>query len=286
MARRVSRKLELFSIHAHQFEPYSYKDIFDAFSKIPNELRIANVSGTIIGFPHVIQIDEGYFIQVIEGDPSSQPLIFDTLSGTSKSTELNDGEMLGQVTHCVINAEKRLAAVEYVRSGAKALQLGPAIAGILRDHAEGMKNLLIELAPKIAKDFSEEIARFERIRYASIRVTKPNASWTDHYTELSDLMDQSGGSKADLDVRAGRGESLKKNSGIVKIIEEISNDEHPYLEESTVIGVRENESAETTVRSSAHTIHTRAILNTDEAGVAYDTSVRAKLLEFLTAWIR
>lgn len=193
--------------------------------------------------------------------------------------------MFGQATHLVVDPNSRLVAIEYVRQGAKALQLGPAMAGILRDHAPRLADVKIELVPRLNENFTKEIAEFDRIRIASIRITRPNASWTDHYTDLSDLMDQSDGAKADLDVRAERGGSLKKNTGIVKVMKEIANDEHPYLEEATIVGVRKNESAETTVRSSSHKVHARVIIDTDRTGAAFDTSIRAKLAEFISSWL-
>ena len=69
------------------------------------------------------------------------------------------------------------------------------------------------------------------------------------------------------------------------MIEEVSNDEHPYLEDSTVIGTRADENAETTVRSSAHIVHSRAMIETNDTGEAYDVSIRSKLLEFISHWI-
>ncbi|MFK5599406.1 hypothetical protein ACFZ8E_20790 [Methylobacterium sp. HMF5984] len=142
----------------------------------------------------------------------------------------------------------------------------------------------MEFLPKIEREFLEEINSFERIRIASIRVTKPNASWTDHYSDLSDLMDASDGDKASLDIRAARGESLRKNNGIVKVIKDIAEDRYPYIEEAAVTGTRQNEIAETTVRSKSHVVHSRVIVEADNTGAAYDTSIRKKLLEFLLSW--
>ncbi|KAB7786363.1 hypothetical protein [Methylorubrum populi] len=286
MARRVSRKLELFSVHAHNNnEEIDYKKIVSTFKALPRSLRITKIGNMVFGFPVVTEMEGIYFMQVLEGDPEATTLIFDRATGRASETELADSELISQATHLVIHPEKRLAAIEYVRRGAKAVQIGPAIASVLKSNTSDFRLLDLEFPPKIAKGFSEQIATFERIRVASLRITRPNASWTDHYTDLSDLMETSGGEKAEIDVRAGRGASLEKNKGIVQVIKEISEDEHPYIEEAAITGTRANESAETVVRSSTHILHTRVSVEANNSGEVYDNSIRSKLVSFISSWL-
>lgn len=285
MAKRVSRKLELFTMHAHGMPIMDYSKIFKAFASLPRGRRISNVNGIYIGFPHVIEIEGGYFIQAMEGDPDALQLIFDLSTGEAKESNLGVEEIFGQATHFVIAPDSRSVAIEYVRRGAKALLLGPSIAEIIRQNFPEYNKIQLEFLPKIERGFLEEINSFDRIRIASIRIKKPNASWTDHYSDLSDLMDSSDGDKASLDVRAGRGESLRKNDGIVKVIKDIAEDKYPYIEDAAVTGTRRDEGAETTVRSRSHVVHSRVVVEADNTGAAYDTSIRKKLLEFILPWI-
>ena len=285
MARRVSRKIELFTIHAHNKSEIDYEDIFSTLDSIEKKSRIASVRGMIIGFPFIIKIDDMFFIQALEGDPDSAPLIFDSSTGDTVDNDLEENEVLSLATHFIVAPRQRLAAIEYVRRGAKALQLGPAITEILKNGGVNYRNLQLEFAPKLESSFAEQISSFERIRVASVRVLRPNASWTDHYTELSELMEQSGGEKAEIDIRAGRGGSLEKDKGIVEVIKEIANDAYPYIEDASITGTRENETAETVVRSNTHTVHARVNVEVDRTGMAHDNSIRAKLLEFISAWI-
>ena len=213
-------------------------------------------------------------------------MVFDLSTGEAKESDLGSNEVYGQATHFVVVPSARSAAIEYVRSGAKAILLGPAIAEIMRNNIEQFSDVQVEFAPKIQRAFEEEIDLFERIRMASIRVTRPNASWTDHYSDLSELMNESHGDKAAIDIRAGRGKSLRKNSGIVQVIKDVSADEFPYLEEASVTGTREDEVSETTVRSRSHVVHSRVVVQADDTGTAYNTSIRRKLSEFIFSWIR
>ncbi|MBB5054620.1 hypothetical protein HNQ36_004627 [Afipia massiliensis] len=137
----------------------------------------------------------------------------------------------------------------------------------------------------IRKNFITEINAFERIREASIRVTRPNASWTDHYTDLSKLAEDSGGDKVAVEIKAARGAALKKNAGIVKVIKEVVSDGEPYLDDATVKGTRQNETAETTVHAKKHIQHTKAIVEADDAGVPIVNDIRSKLSQFLSSII-
>jgi hypothetical protein len=82
-------------------------------------------------------------------------------------------------------------------------------------------NVRFEFAPVIGEAFVKEINAFERIRIAKLRVLRPNASWTEHYTELSEFMEESGGDKVEVGVRATDGKSLKRNGGIVRAIKQL-----------------------------------------------------------------
>ena len=285
MVKRVVRKLELFAIHAHHDTASTYVDLFDKLSRVQRARRVIEISGIVIGFPIVRARTDGLFIRATEGDPDSSALVFDRETGRTRETDLSKSEVLSQTTHLYVVPEKRRAAIEYSRRGVKAALLGPAMEGILRANYSELHNIRLEFTAVPTKGFLEEVKQFERIREASIRLMKPNASWTDHYTDLSDLMDDSNGAKVELDVRAGRGESLRKNRGIVKVIKDVAADEQPYLDEAKLIGTRENETNETTLRSSQHLEHTRTVVEADDAGVPLEGSMRTALVNFIQRFV-
>ena len=92
-------------------------------------------------------------------------------------------EVLSEAAHFLVSPTKRRAAIEYVRRGPKASILSAAIEGLLRRHYPELGNVLFEFAPVVGERFATEINAFERIRIAKIRVIRPNASWTEHYTD-------------------------------------------------------------------------------------------------------
>jgi hypothetical protein len=283
MAKRSPRKLEAFAMHAHHDTPATYTDLFERLRKLRPEDRIYRFTDeVVVGFPIVSKEAEHYFLQSVLGNPEAA-LVLNTETGSTRENILAKSEMLSHATHVVISPQKRRAAIEYAQRGAKAPMLAVAIEGILRDNYADLKNIGFSFAAIIRENFITEINTFERIREADIRVVRPNASWTDHYTELSELAEESGGDKVGVTVKAGRSETLKKNAGIVRVIKDVVRDKEPYLDDASVKGVRQNETAETTVHAKKHVQHTRVVVDTDDAGVPIINDIRSKLSQFLSS---
>ena len=285
MAKRATRKFEAFVMHSHHDTPATYSNLFEMLSKLRREERIYKFTDEVVfGFPIVSRENDTYFIQVVEGGDNSA-LVLNTETGDTRENILARSEMLSHATHLVVAPKKRRAAIEYSQRGAKAPTIAVAIEGVLREHYPELSNIGFSFAPVIRENFITEINAFERIREANIRVTRPNASWTDHYTDLSKLAEDSGGDKVAIDVRAGRNESLKKNAGIVKVIKDVVRDREPYLDDAAVKGTRQNEDFETTVHAKKHVQHTRAVVETDDAGVPMVDDIKVKLRNFLATII-
>src|SRR5690606_26414234 len=133
----------------------------------------------------------------------------------------------------------------YVKRGAKAEIMARTIEELLR----GVRgdDFRIDFSPLVEENFVREINRFTRIRKASITMIKPNAGWDDHYTKISKLLEESDGEKADLSVRAARGESLSKEAGIVEVIKDVVSDDQPYVSDAEIVGLKEGEEGETSL---------------------------------------
>lgn len=268
-------------MHAHHDTPATYSDLFQKLAKLRREDRIFRFSpNLVLGFPIVVPEGAGYFIQAVEGGDDSA-LVLNVETGDTRENILERSEMLSHATHFVVSPNKRRAVIEYSQRGAKSQVLAAAIEGILRDNYSELQNIGFSFAPVIRKNFITEINAFERIREASIRVIRPNASWTDHYTDLSELAEDSGGDKVAVGIKAGRGASLRKNAGIVKVIKDVVSDGEPYLDDAEVTGTRHNETAETSVHAKKHVQHTKASVDADDAGVPIVADIRSKLSKFL-----
>jgi hypothetical protein len=283
MAKRLTRKFEAYVMHAHHDTPATYADLFVRLARLKREDRIYRHSPeVVIGFPIVVKEGDGYFIQAVEGGDDSA-LVLNVETGDTRENILGRAEMLSHATHFVVSPKKRRAAIEFSQRGAKSQMLALAIEGILRSHYPELKDIGFNFAPVIRKNFITEINAFERIREASIRVMRPNASWTDHYTGLSDLAEESGGDKVAVEIKAARNATLKKNAGIVRVIKDVVSDGEPYLDDAVVTGTRQDEAAETSVHAKKHVQHTKASVEADDAGIPVVNDIRSKLSKFLSS---
>ena len=263
--RFTNRKLELFAIHSHIASRNGpYEEIADLLGEISPQHRVVEIGPKAIAIPHVARRGKFVLMQVFEGPVGVNPLIFDTTRASPRYQVLEQGEIVAQITHAAFDFAGRRVAIEYVRSGAKADDISHAITKILSEQMEGLQDFLLEFAPVIDEQFVREIDRFERIREARLIVTRPNASWTDHYTELSKTLEESNGGRATVGVSASRGGALRKRGGIIDIIREVVSDKFPYLKTANITGRRKGEDAEATLSTRKHSRFARKALAVDD----------------------
>jgi hypothetical protein len=192
-------------MHAHNDTPATYTDFFEKLASLPRRQRIHPIGPIVIAFPIVQQDGSRFFLRAVEGGDSAA-LVLNTTTGVTRENFLEESEMLSEASHILVAPTKRRAAIEFVRRGPKAQMMSVAIEGILRRHFRDLENTRFEFAPIVDRDFIAQIDSFSRIRVANMRVTRPNASWTEHYNELSAFMEQSDGDKVEVGVRATGGE--------------------------------------------------------------------------------
>lgn len=277
-SRVVSRKVELYTMHAHAdgVKSINYATVFSIISNMRAQSRVLDEDDVLIVLARTLPKGERILFELYQGPKGVNPVIFDVNSGNPRIEDLQIGEFLAEKTYALVDPNARRIAVERNQKGVKAEGIAKLVEKLIRISRRGkaeFKNFKIEFVAMVDEEFSEEINQFDRIREASIVVTRPNASWTDHYTSLSSALEDSNGDKAEISVRAGRGESLNRRNGIVSIMKEIVSDAFPYLQRATVKGVRHGESAETTISSTKHIRHSRARVHVDENGHVYESDV-------------
>lgn len=242
-------------------------------------LRIAKIANLTIAVSDVTSIEDEHFLTFVEGEEGLKPLILDLDTGDTRVDELEEHEMLGSAAHALVNPEKRRILVEYVKSGTKAELMARTIELLLaKIYGEDLR---VDFSPVVKEDFVKEINSFTRIRMASLTLIKPNAGWDDHYTKISQLLQESGGEKADLSVRAARGETLSKDSGIVEVIKDVANDAQPYLSDAEIIGIKEGEETETVVPLNKHVLHRNINVPRNQDGAINVLWLRNKMKEIM-----
>lgn len=252
-AARLNRKISAYAIHAHGKDfSGDYEELFSVISSMEKSDRIIKIRDVVVAITNVSRVADGYFLTFVEGEEGVQPLILDTVTGETRDGDLERDEALGAAAHALVKPNGRRILIEYVKRGAKAEVMARTVEELLR--SKRGKDFRIEFSPLVEEDFVREINRFTRIRMASITMIKPNAGWDDHYTKISKLLEESDGEKADLSVRAARGETLSKTAGIVEIIKDVVTDEQPYVSDAEIVGMKDGEEGETSLPLHKHVV--------------------------------
>ncbi len=279
----TTRRLEVFSIHALLTNgKVNYSALFQDLANIPAARRVYEEGEKVVA---ILKLSvEGDFVRIVavEGDKNLHPLIYNYEKATERIEQLQIGELVATRTHGLINLKTRVAIIEYNQRGAKASDIARALEHIGRVHTS-WKNLKVTLVQKADVSFLEEIEKFERIRAASLRITRPNPSWDLYFEAVSNLADESDAHAVEISATADRGESLSRLNGVIKYIKQLARERFTYLQGAKISGTRVGEEAETSVSLNRHTAHHKAKVRLTEDGHVDDADIERKLAEFATS---
>jgi hypothetical protein len=283
MPRPTSRKLEVFTIHAHfgddTDQAVNYERLFQAIAETRRRQRIVTVLGKSLALPE-FRLDENLVLLTAYEGEEGNPLFFNFLNATERIEELPTGEKLATKTHCAIDIERREAIVEYNHRGAKADDIAEAIQEIGKS-LTGWGDLEVEFAPVIDQTFLQAINSFERIRSATVKMVRPNRDWTDHATYLTRLALESRGQTIDVTVSARKAQSLSKTGGLIGFIKQMARASFASLKSAKVVGTREHEDAETAVSLADHQSHQRVNVEKTPDGQVNDNDINNRLVNYL-----
>lgn len=282
---RTSRKLEVFTVHAH-FGPkasdaVNLKRLFQSISETALSVRVVNISGKSIALPE-FRLDEDIIVLTAYEGEEGNPLFYDFVNAKERIEELPKGEKLATKTHGVINLATREAIVEYNQRGAKAADIAVALQEIGRSLTE-WADLEVELTPVFDQSFLQAINSFSRIREASVKIVRPNPDWTDHATYLTDFAKDSKAHLIEVTANAERAQSLNQSKGLIGFIKSMIGARKSSLKTAKVTGTREGEKAETTVSSNNYIAHQRVVVAKTKDGLVSDPDINNSLVTFAEA---
>jgi hypothetical protein len=221
-------------------------------------------------------------ITAYEGSERDFPLIYNRTSAVERLETLDVGEVLARKTRALLDLITREMAVEYNHRGAKASDIVNLCQYLARqDRRWGALDLTVVPVPQ--RSFADSLDRFSIIKSASIKVVEPNQDWTRDYKNLlSRMSDASSAGSGDITLHARRRGTLSKTRGIIAYLKEmVSGRAAPAVEGATVTGVREGETAESSVSLKKH-VETRVVRpRLLPSGQVDEGDVEVKLREYL-----
>lgn len=275
-----SRKLELYTFAAHdEGGVVDYVQLFDELESAPRELRNVDQGDSVISLPHLRRRGGQVALVMYEGPRDVLPLIYDMADGTERVEDLTDSEYLATRTHAVLRVTDRLLAVEYNHRGAKARDLEHVVEALAKELLG--RQVHVSVNPVADRSFLESIELFERITQASVRVARPNQDWSDWHSELGKLAAESHGQTANVEVNAGRGNSLSEDSGIIELLRSLVRQRRSTVSSARVAGYRSGEKRPTAVSLQRHVTHQRVQAEIGPDGQAS----QAPMLDNLDAFV-
>lgn len=221
MPKRTLKFLQ-YSIHAHLENGGNpdYAALFRAMTILKGKNRRAGKRVTVIGSATLTRgskEQDRLSLVIYAGDNDQNILFFDLNELTEFSSTTIPGRFVARKTHAVIDPLGRTLMLESGRNHPPAEEL----AEFIEDAAQtlpGFENLELSFTPVPTPSFAEKITGMQRIQSATVSLARPNADWSDRYDQLRGLATDSNAKLIDATVRAGRNETLSKQTGLIPSI--------------------------------------------------------------------
>jgi hypothetical protein len=277
------RKLELYLLSGHQHEqPIDYPALFQYLAEIPAQSRTRLLYDRMIALGEVGIYDDLVKIIAYEGSEREFPLIYNRTSALERFETLSAGEILARKTRALLDLVTREMAIEYNHRGAKAVDIVNLCQYLARQDRR-WDALDLTVVPVPQRTFLDAIDRFSVIKSATIKVVEPNQDWTRDYKNLlSQMSDDSGAGSGDITLHARRKGTLSKTRGIIAYLRDLAfGRAASAVEGATVTGIREGETAESSVSLKKHVESRTVTPRLLPSGQVDEGDVEIKLREYL-----
>lgn len=272
-AKYKTRKLEHFTVSSRVRNlPIDYSEVFQSISRMRKATRKIELGEDLVALQEInVEYDLVTFM-VVQGPRDMAPLILDSTEGELIKQPLPQGQTIVEKTHGIFHLGSRHAIIEYNRRGAKVAQI-ETLFEYLVSRATKERYALFDLSPRPDDTLVRAIDRFERIKGAEIHLSRPNYDWSDSFDFLSGAAADSGAHVAKAIFGAGRGGSLSKAQGVIKVIRDLVSSPIATLRNAKVIGFRKGDKLPTTVSLDTHVKANKAQLPTENDGTLDTNSV-------------
>jgi hypothetical protein len=216
-------RLEVFDIQGHNgSQPLDYPAFFRALSEIPARQRREQVADEIVAIPKFSESDGVFDFAAYVGSSNTAFLVLDLERDIEEVRHVSEGQVIATRTVGTIDPVRRIAIVQYVHRGVRAPQIAALLEKLAHSNLVQFQGVTLEFALRAGKRFREQLATLDRIQSASLTITRPNIDWTDFSDSMNDFAGNSNAHNLELSASAPRNESLRKTTGVIRLITELS----------------------------------------------------------------
>jgi hypothetical protein len=252
MPKRTLRFLQ-YSIHAHlESGNPDYLVLFRGLTGLQGKHRKHGKRVTAIGTAMLTKgaTDQDRLLLIIyTGDDDQNVLFFDLNAQTEFNASTEPGRFVARKTHVLIDPTQRTLLIESGRGHPSADDLAQFIEEEAQSLA-GFEALELSFAPVPTLAFSEKITGMQRIQSATVSLARPNVDWSDRHDQLTQYAAESNAKVIDTTVRAGRNESLSKDSGLISNLKHWLTDTLPSVVNAKIRGSADDQSPLTELKLS------------------------------------
>ncbi len=282
MAReaREQRSIAAHSIHGRGLEGViDYASFFQRLSDVPSVQRQTSVGEELVALATMQEEPDAWILRFLAGQEGVPTIYYDPTTGQESYGESRTAVPV-RTALAFVHPESRMFILESRRPGITPGVVAKALSLYGRE-LNLVDQLTIDLNPVVSESFLQEIDRFERIRAASVSISRPNFNWDDNAVDITEYARESNADDAQLQLTARRGDSLSRTEGIVGDIRELAGERISPIQDARITGRREGEERETSVSTRRHRIRTFFQVRRNAAPTEERTSFTAAAIGLL-----
>lgn len=208
--------------------------------------------------------------------------MFDLETGKERVGSLGRTEIVATSAIVAVNPRTRAVVVERRRPGVPLSTVEKLFSHLGREH--GYEQLTVALTPVAGESFLDELEEFERIRRAEVLLTRPNFDWTTNATALvGDLGAESDADVMEVAASASRGQSLRKDGGIIQDIKNFIARPINGLKNVKILGRKAGGATESTLSLERHQLREEVTFSRELDEAAREEEVVDRALSFVAS---
>jgi len=277
-----SLKFLLYSIHGHLATGVpEYPVLFRSLTSLKGYHHEEGKRQIAIGTAMFFKDHARLLLVIYTGDKEKSLLFFDLNEQVEFNALNSPGRFLARKTHVLIDAAQRTLLIETGRGCLSAEELAKIIEGQAHKQPEYI-TLELSFTPVATEAFMNKVSQMERIQSATVSIARPNVDWSENYTALTNLADESKGKAIDTTIRARRGDSLSKESGLIPSLKHWLSDKLSSVASANIKGSSGDDSGLITLKLSDHVETLNVITDVKpDTGQPLETGIEEKLNSYL-----
>lgn len=274
-----TRTLNIYALHGHikpgssDEENLDYEEFFKQVYEQAQGVPI--IIGTqTVAIASVQKRADRYAFRFISGSGEAITEVFNPATNKAELIELPQERFVVNGAWVIVSPTKRLLVAERKRPGVPVFEVERFLNRFAKQSGNG--DVSIALNPVPSPSFVAEVESFSRIREASVLIRRPNSSFSKTAQEaMGRIAADSNAGQVTVQANAERGQSLRKDDGLVADILSFAKSTLSPIEDARIKGERPGFDGERSISLLKHVLKgtvrlTRGLSPEKQLGAIYE----------------